>query len=832
MSAEPYAQARSFPGIVVANAAALRAVASNLFIDGGQARIFVAGSPPPDDYLWDSTSSASDDGTNVIKPSDVSGNGRWLLNTGGGGGITPPAGDIGGSTGFPIIESLQGIPTADPFTANANSIVSINYIPPWTEPNDVSFDGTDLWIGDGGVSPGESVACLFRYDLSSTVTKYLMPTGVTAILRVIAAASTPYVLLAVQGAGGQDLLIFDSGTNAIVGIGVFSIGSAVDFDLGLGSGQVYTVDPTSGVNLFDAGAMLAGYPTPQAPVATLALPNGFALADDASSLLFASDSTSHHVKKIDSGSFTVTGTYTDGSARTMGSLFYAFGSVWCSVTGTNHLLRINPTTMALQHDITGGSHAGTTYGRIGSDGTYIYVCDEGTNYVQVFDPGTNLWVNEYVTNAILGGTSVTGIASLSGSVWVTVGEGVGPASIGLQEYVVSPTNSFIGAPGQVYADLPPLRYINWSPVSSGLPNEWNGWLAYSSATSYNELFFRYSFTNHIPLYLVDDPGVGRFAGFPWGIAIGGATPPLSTVQLALDEGGAAVMIAVQNGSTLAGEFLYFDSTLGYFINEDHFKPVTVKGSVNGVYVALASSIALVNGSLIVTASNAGLSITSGYFDILTRMGTPAAPASGYRLFIDGSGNLMAENPSAALTQLAPSSVAYFDASQYCATHCTENTGGNFTVGILFYNDGTKSCVMTGARYRIKNTGGALTYTAKLWSYTNTTTGTLVDSQTISVTASSGEVVYSVTWTSPVTLVPGQIYAVTVHDNGGTTWTIASYVAGTFEGPNSRSTNLLPGQHVYIAPGTVLLDIWYLNADGIPTTGQGVGFMYPTTITYQ
>ena len=71
---QPYITTLVLPPITVADVPALRAVQSNLFVDGCLARTFGSSF-----FEWDSTSGAGDDGVNVIQPTDVAGNGRWLL---------------------------------------------------------------------------------------------------------------------------------------------------------------------------------------------------------------------------------------------------------------------------------------------------------------------------------------------------------------------------------------------------------------------------------------------------------------------------------------------------------------------------------------------------------------------------------------------------------------------------------------------------------------------------------------------------------------------------------------------------------------------------------
>lgn len=61
--------------ITVADVATLRSVDSNLFNGGEQAYVLSTKMV----YEWDASSATADDGVTVIKPTDVAGNGRWLI---------------------------------------------------------------------------------------------------------------------------------------------------------------------------------------------------------------------------------------------------------------------------------------------------------------------------------------------------------------------------------------------------------------------------------------------------------------------------------------------------------------------------------------------------------------------------------------------------------------------------------------------------------------------------------------------------------------------------------------------------------------------------------
>lgn len=71
----PYFNALARPVLTVADAAALRAVDSNLFVEGELADLGSNGSR----FEWAPASVVPDDGVEVIKPADVGGAGRWLL---------------------------------------------------------------------------------------------------------------------------------------------------------------------------------------------------------------------------------------------------------------------------------------------------------------------------------------------------------------------------------------------------------------------------------------------------------------------------------------------------------------------------------------------------------------------------------------------------------------------------------------------------------------------------------------------------------------------------------------------------------------------------------
>lgn len=81
-------------------------VPSSQLVDGQLARVASGSS-----YEWNSSSASADNGTTVIKPTDVSGNGRWVLLTGGGAqGSQGTAGAQGfqGATGAQGAQGFQG----------------------------------------------------------------------------------------------------------------------------------------------------------------------------------------------------------------------------------------------------------------------------------------------------------------------------------------------------------------------------------------------------------------------------------------------------------------------------------------------------------------------------------------------------------------------------------------------------------------------------------------------------------------------------------------------------------------------------------------------------
>ncbi len=67
-------------------------------------------------YLWDGTSSAADDGVNVIKPTAITGAGRWRLAAGigagiiipGSSGVGSPEGVVLGSPGNIYVDTATG----------------------------------------------------------------------------------------------------------------------------------------------------------------------------------------------------------------------------------------------------------------------------------------------------------------------------------------------------------------------------------------------------------------------------------------------------------------------------------------------------------------------------------------------------------------------------------------------------------------------------------------------------------------------------------------------------------------------------------------------------
>lgn len=176
------------------------------FVDGMMSK--VAGGSL---YEWSSSSGASDNGTSIIKPTSVSGNGRWLLIAGGGGtqGFQGAQGGAGlqgaqggaGTTGSQGNQGNQGAQGANELPVG-NALLTFNT-------SAGTADAVGYTVPSSPAGPGRFVATFIIVRLE---------TAITGAGNVVVRAGTTV--------GGNDILLDSAAWTSATTVGT-SIGIAV-----------------------------------------------------------------------------------------------------------------------------------------------------------------------------------------------------------------------------------------------------------------------------------------------------------------------------------------------------------------------------------------------------------------------------------------------------------------------------------------------------------------------------------------------------------------------------------------------------------------------------
>jgi hypothetical protein len=206
--------------LAVTSVANLRTMGpASQFVDGMQARISGSSS-----FEWSSSSSAADNGTTVIKPTAVSGNGRWLVLAGSGTqgfqGVQGSAGAQGaqGSAGAQGAQGSQGSQGSQGFQgANEQPIVA----------------ATTLTFN---TSNGTADVTAYTVPASPSGTNRFVATHVVIRLDVAITGGGNVVVRAGTSTGGNELLV-DSAA--------WTSGTAVGTSIGLSIADLGTSFPAS-----------------------------------------------------------------------------------------------------------------------------------------------------------------------------------------------------------------------------------------------------------------------------------------------------------------------------------------------------------------------------------------------------------------------------------------------------------------------------------------------------------------------------------------------------------------------------------------------------------
>ena len=571
-----------------------------------------------------------------------------------------------GGTPSQLVKGINGLSITG--TGAFNDVLAIGQAPPWVGPLDVAFDGVNqLYVADSG--PVAGFVNLWEVDL--TLTPHLIysgaifPATVTSTSRVVHATvgGVQYIFCACHSSGTDKLYIFDATNGGLVGIGQFPVnvgqptGVAVD-----AAGNCYTVDTSNGLQKFTTATLLASYPTPVVATAIVAIPNAFDVTSDGANV-YVSDNGSQHIFKYSTAPALVA-TYTDGSGRAMDSLFWAPGipgvaSIFVSTNVSGEVLRIGTAGMTLANTYV--TTAAGLVGRMAFDGTYLYVSDPTTFFVEIINPTTNAWVAHYAST-LPGAAHMLGPAysSFDNRVWVATNptSPVGNQGLSFFSYPSATIGFLIGPAAIVIEEVPPVHFLYFQPTGAPTPFA-TGWAAYDLSAD-NTLRFRYA---------------NQYAGEPVKFKSNVANPSLAgistlslclltanplvalnpPVQIAFDAtSGAATFMTVYNGSTYVGNFLTWNSLPQFVINGDFGHSVWIFGKANTVSLLLDTNATIQNGNISLKTTTAGVDLTGGYFDIFTPIATPANPATGFRLYVDlTTGRLAAKSSTGVVTFLTP-----------------------------------------------------------------------------------------------------------------------------------------------------------------------------------
>src|SRR5689334_1224644 len=238
-----YFSGKARPVATATSVAVLRAFApSSQFVDGMFARI-AGGST----YEWNSSSSAADNGTTVIKPNDVSGNGRWVIAAGAGSQGSQGFQGVQGAQGFQGATGSQGLQGAQGFQGlqGAQGLQGSQ-----------GFQGNQGFQGANDQPVGVGTLT-FASGTTADVTAFTVPASPTGTNRFICTFMVIRLDVAIVGAGnvvvrggtttgGNELLVdsanWTSGTAVGTAVGL----SIADLGASFTAAKGYTFDADAG----------------------------------------------------------------------------------------------------------------------------------------------------------------------------------------------------------------------------------------------------------------------------------------------------------------------------------------------------------------------------------------------------------------------------------------------------------------------------------------------------------------------------------------------------------------------------------------------------------
>jgi hypothetical protein len=354
-----------------------------------------------------------------------------------GGGFTA-GGDLSGSSTNQTVARIRGVNSPDPDDFDNYKFVRCNLVARMTEPMDVAYDGTHLWVIN---SDGR----LYQIDPS---TRAIVWSGqpVSEAHSLAVDADRVYITTNYD----KHVALFDKATYTVAGWAyVNDTASFLALD---GAGNFCVTTGTVSIQKFAIAGCLGMPRSTKTYDAILVLSGATgAVTFGGGHYWVMTHGALYRIYKIDSTAFTVvaSNTYTKGTQAAT----FAFGYLWVATGYDGSVLKIDPTTLAELNEVTIGGSLATNIcagpDNSGNPDVWLWTCGHFTIYA--INPSTG-----YVgsINATSADDYLEGITSVGGHVWAAARYATPWYTCGLRDF--DPTVS--AQVGSVTDYLTELRY--------------------------------------------------------------------------------------------------------------------------------------------------------------------------------------------------------------------------------------------------------------------------------------------------------------------------------------------------------------------------------------